>query len=85
MSLQLSEGALVLRFDFGSGVAQVTSSKSTYNNGSWHVAHVHRVERHAILKVNEEDSAEADAPGTMFELSVSDVFYIGGLPPSVRT
>uniref|UniRef100_A0A914WZ73 Uncharacterized protein n=1 Tax=Plectus sambesii TaxID=2011161 RepID=A0A914WZ73_9BILA len=85
MSLELNDGRPVLQFDCGSGRAKLTSEKGPYNDGKWHMVHVHRVERHAKLTVDEDDTVEADAPGTLFELSVTDVFYIGGVPSGVDT
>lgn len=74
-----------LSFDFGSGVGKLISAGSNYNDGKPHSVYVHRVERHARLQVDDSDIAEGDSPGTMFELGMSDVFYMGGVPADVST
>lgn len=85
MSLELQDGALKLSFDFGSGVGKLVSFASHYNDGRPHIVYVHRLERHALLQVDGQDKAEGDSPGTMFELGVSDVYYMGGIPSNVPT
>ncbi|VDM96599.1 unnamed protein product [Thelazia callipaeda] len=85
LSLELQDGSVKLSFDFGSGVGRLTSTGSNYNDGKPHSVYVHRLERHARMQVDDNDVAEGDSPGTMFELSVSDVFYLGGVPSDVST
>lgn len=74
-----------LSFDFGSGVGRLTSTGNNYNDGRPHSVYVHRLERHARMQVDDNDISEGDSPGTMFELSLSDVFYLGGVPSDVST
>ncbi|VDM41094.1 unnamed protein product [Toxocara canis] len=83
MSLELQDGAVKLSFDFGSGVGKLVSTSNRYNDGKSHSVYVHRVERHAKLQVDSDDIVEGESPGTMFELSVTDVFYVGGIPSNV--
>jgi hypothetical protein len=83
MTLELSEGKVTLMFDCGSGRAKLTSNKGPYNDGKWHMAHVNRNQLHAKLTVDEDDEVEATAPGTLFEISITDVYYVGGVPPGV--
>ncbi|VBB28863.1 unnamed protein product [Acanthocheilonema viteae] len=85
LSLELQDGRVKLSFDFGSGVGRLTSIGSNYNDGKPHSVYVHRLERHALMKVDDNDVSEGDSPGTMFELSLSDVFYLGGVPSDVST
>lgn len=47
--------------------------------------YVNRVERHSRMQVDDTDVSEGDSPGTMFELSLSDVFYLGGVPADIST
>lgn len=74
-----------LSFDFGSGVGRLTSTANDYNNGQLHSVYVHRLERHARMEIDENDISEGNSPGTMFELSLSDAFYLGGVPSDVST
>ncbi|VDK44418.1 unnamed protein product [Anisakis simplex] len=83
MSVELQDGAVKLSFDFGSGVGKLVSTSNRYNDGKSHSMYVHRVERHAKLQVDNDDITEGESPGTMFELSVTDVFYVGGIPANV--
>ncbi|VDK75274.1 unnamed protein product [Litomosoides sigmodontis] len=85
LSLELQDGKVKLSFDFGSGVGRLTSSGSDYNDGKPHSVYVHRLERHSRMQVDDNDVSEGDSPGTMFELSLSDVFYLGGVPADVST
>lgn len=83
MSLELQDGAVKLSFDFGSGVGKLVSTASHYNDDKSHSVYVHRVERQAKLQVDNDDVVEGESPGSMFELSVTDVFYVGGIPANV--
>lgn len=83
--MELQDGGLKLSFDFGSGVGRLVGTKNNYNDGKPHAVYVHRLERHARMQVDGDDIAEGDSPGTMFELGVSDVFYLGGVPSDVST
>uniref|UniRef100_A0A1I8EZU5 Uncharacterized protein n=3 Tax=Wuchereria bancrofti TaxID=6293 RepID=A0A1I8EZU5_WUCBA len=85
LSLELQDGRVKLSFDFGSGVGRLTSTGNNYNDGKPHCVYVHRLERHARMQVDDSDVSEGDSPGTMFELSLSDVFYLGGVPSDVST
>ncbi|VDO28711.1 unnamed protein product, partial [Onchocerca flexuosa] len=85
LSLELQDGRVKLSFDFGSGVGRLTSTGKNYNDGRPHSVYAHRLERHARMQVDENDVSEGDSPGTMFELSLSDVFYLGGVPSDVST
>ncbi|TMS36985.1 hypothetical protein L596_004022 [Steinernema carpocapsae] len=85
MALELVGGHVTLTFDVGSGLEKIESVKGEYNDGKWHTIQVHRNERHAKLEVDGTDHVEGESPGTMFEMAVSDSFYLGGLPSSVQT
>lgn len=74
-----------LSFDFGSGVGKLSSSGSNYNDGKPHSVYVHRLERHARMQIDDNDVSKGDSPGTMFDLNLSDVFYLGGVPSDVST
>ncbi|KAK0397427.1 hypothetical protein QR680_002123 [Steinernema hermaphroditum] len=84
MALELIGGHVTLTFDVGSGLEKIESQKSDYNDGKWHTIQVHRNERHAKLEVDGKDHAEGESPGAMFEMAVSDSFYLGGLPSPIQ-
>lgn len=46
---------------------------------------INRVERQAKLEIDGGyDVIEGESPGSMFEMSISDSFFLGGLPPSIE-
>ncbi|KAH7694236.1 laminin alpha, partial [Aphelenchoides avenae] len=83
--VELVDGRVSLSFDLGSGAVKLLSDKSSYNDGQWHMISIDRMERRAKLEVDGADVQEGESPGTMFEMSVSDAFYLGGLPKNVQT
>jgi hypothetical protein len=83
--VKLDSGKLTLSFDLGSGLGKLTSNGDNYNDGKWHMIHINRQGRQAKLEVDGTDVIEGESPGTMFEMSVSDSFYLGGLPQNVET
>lgn len=83
--MEISEGHVSLSFDLGSGVGKLVSKGENYNDGKWHMVSINRVERQAKLEVDGTDTVEGESPGTMFEMSVSDSFYLGGLPSNIET
>ncbi|CAI4221509.1 unnamed protein product [Auanema sp. JU1783] len=85
MSIELSLGSIKLSVDFGSGVGQWTTDSSEYNNGKWHTVSINRDGVHLKLEVDGKTVAEGDAPGEQFEMSVTDKFYLGGIPSGVST
>lgn len=46
---------------------------------------INRVERQAKLTIDGTDVTEGESPGSLFEMSVSDSFYVGGLPRNIET
>ncbi|CAD5221244.1 unnamed protein product [Bursaphelenchus xylophilus] len=85
MAIKLEEGFVKLAFDLGSGLGQLVSNKNTYSDGQWHLIHLRRDGRQAKLTVDNDDMAEGESPGVMFEMSVPEYFYLGGLPQGVTT
>ncbi|KAI6239107.1 Laminin-like protein epi-1 [Aphelenchoides fujianensis] len=85
--IQLDGGRLTLLFDCGSGLGKVVSKKDTYNDGKWHLVHIDRTARQATMIIDNDaaDTVSGESPGTMFEMSVSDSFFLGGLPSNIET
>uniref|UniRef100_A0A915EU75 Uncharacterized protein n=1 Tax=Ditylenchus dipsaci TaxID=166011 RepID=A0A915EU75_9BILA len=83
--LELVDGRISLSFDLGSGLAELLSNEGNYNDGKWHNVHINRVERQAKLEIDGKDVTEGESPGSLFEMSVSDSFYVGGLPRNIET
>ncbi|CAI5448656.1 unnamed protein product [Caenorhabditis angaria] len=86
MSLELSEGAVKLSTDLGSGVGQWTSETSNYNDGKWHTVSIVREEKHVKMQIDGESSSslEGDVPGKDTEMSVTEFLYIGGIPSGIN-
>lgn len=84
LALELSLGAVKLSLDFGSGVGQWTSEKQNYNDGEWHTVNVVREGTHVKLSVDNEVVTEGDSPGGKAEMSVTENFYLGGVPAGVN-
>lgn len=85
MTVRLDGGRVTLSFDLGSGLVKLTSNQDKYNDGKWHLIQIHRTGRQAKLEVDHSDIVEGESPGNLFEMSVTDSFYLGGLPPSTET
>ncbi|KAL7074923.1 hypothetical protein ACQ4LE_005689, partial [Meloidogyne hapla] len=83
--LELVGGRISLLFDLGSGPAKLVSNEENYNDGKWHLVEVDRTEKAAKLQVDGTDKVEGETPGSLFEMSVSDSFFLGGLPTSIET
>lgn len=84
MSIRLEAGQVILSFDLGSGLVRLASNKNNYNDGKWHLVQITRKDREAKLVVDNEDVTEGESPGTMFEMSVSDSLFLGGLPDTEK-
>lgn len=85
MVIELINGRISLSFDLGSGLGRLTSHGEQYNDGKWHMLQINRVERQAKLTIDGTDVTEGESPGSLFEMSVSDSFYVGGLPRNIET
>lgn len=85
MVIELIDGRISLSFDLGSGLGRLTSNAEHYNDGKWHMLQINRVERQAKLTIDGTDVTEGESPGSLFEMSVSDSFYVGGLPRNIET
>ncbi|KAL3080577.1 hypothetical protein niasHT_036523 [Heterodera trifolii] len=83
LMVELVGGRISLSFDLGSGLGKLLSNGQRYNDGKWHLVQMDRQERSAKLKIDDTDKVEGESPGSMFEMSVSDVFFIGGLPSNI--
>nr|CAD2195397.1 unnamed protein product [Meloidogyne enterolobii] len=83
--LELVGGRVSLLFDLGSGPAKLVSNEEKYNDGKWHLVEVDRNEKTAKLQVDGSDKIEGESPGSLFEMSVSDSFFLGGLPTTIET
>uniref|UniRef100_A0A915EQH0 Laminin G domain-containing protein n=1 Tax=Ditylenchus dipsaci TaxID=166011 RepID=A0A915EQH0_9BILA len=82
--LELIDGRISLSFDLGSGLAKLLSNEGNYNDGKWHNVHINRVERQAKLEIDGKDVTEGESPGSLFEMSVSDSFYVVDCPEILR-
>lgn len=50
------------------------------------MVNINRVERHAKLEIDGgHNVVEGESPGSMFEMSISDSFFVGGLPSNLKT
>ncbi|CAL4097885.1 unnamed protein product, partial [Meganyctiphanes norvegica] len=79
ISLQLQNGRLVLRYNLGSGFAQLSYNESTrLDDGQWHIVRIFRYEREAHLSVDEGVEAVVSSPGDLVQLNVDSSLYIGG-------
>lgn len=85
MAVRLDGGRVTLSFDLGSGLVQLPSNQNKYNDGQWHLIQIHRTGRQAKLVVDHTDTVDGESPGKLFEMSLTDSFYLGGLPQNTET
>ncbi|XP_029705872.1 LOW QUALITY PROTEIN: laminin subunit alpha-2 [Takifugu rubripes] len=86
MSLELSEGAVKVNFDLGSGVGSAKSAKR-HNDGRWKSLTVSRNKKQATVTVVDVDSGAEEkmtvisqGSATGLNLKESQRIYFGGLP-----
>ncbi|TNM94818.1 hypothetical protein fugu_017577 [Takifugu bimaculatus] len=86
MSLELSEGAVKVNFDLGSGVGSAKSAKR-HNDGRWKSLTVSRNKKQAMVTVVDVDSGAEEkmtvisqGSATGLNLKESQRIYFGGLP-----
>ncbi|KAK2581204.1 hypothetical protein KPH14_008003 [Odynerus spinipes] len=88
LSITYVRGYIMLTWDLGSGVRRIftktpLTSVSTGNtpgikSHNPHTLHIGRTGRHAWLAIDDTDNVTGQAAGTMSQLDVSPVLYIGG-------
>lgn len=60
--MKLDSGHVTLSFNLGSGLITLTSKQDKYNDGQWHLIHVHRTGRAAKLEIDNQDVVEGESP-----------------------
>lgn len=96
--MRLDGGRVSLSFDLGSGLFTLTSKHDKYNDGQWHLVHIHRTGKKAKMEIDHNDIVEGESPvsfktfiftdsfqGDLFEMSVPPTFFLGGLPQNTET
>ncbi|XP_035223568.1 laminin subunit alpha-like, partial [Stegodyphus dumicola] len=77
LALQMEEGHIVLKYNLGSGTA-VLRSPEAYNDGKWHSLEATRVEKEAVLKVDQVEVDSGQSPGSESVLSFTNQIFVGG-------
>ncbi|XP_053647666.1 pikachurin [Cherax quadricarinatus] len=79
LSLELQDGRLVLRYNLGSGFAQLLyNSSKRLDDGQWHTVRIYRYEREGHLSVDDDEENVVVSPGDLVQLNVDSALYIGG-------
>ncbi|GFY37998.1 laminin-like protein epi-1 [Trichonephila inaurata madagascariensis] len=78
-ALEMQDGHVILKYDLGSGLATLKSPE-TYNDGKWHSLEAARVDKDAILKVDQEEVDSGISPGGETSLSTTNQIFVGGYP-----
>ncbi|KAG8193252.1 hypothetical protein JTE90_005598 [Oedothorax gibbosus] len=78
-ALEVEDGHIVLKYDLGSGSTTLKSSEKL-NDGKWHSLEATRVDREAILKVDQVEVDSKESPGAESTLSVTNKIFVGGYP-----
>ncbi|KAK2165282.1 hypothetical protein LSH36_52g01014 [Paralvinella palmiformis] len=79
MSLNLVNGHLQLRYNLGSGSANITSPTRLLLN-VWHSAKISRKEKMAEMIVDENENVSGISAGALTRLNVPNIIWIGGFP-----
>lgn len=89
MSLELRDGRPVLRYDLGSGPAEIVSTKDI-SDGNWYLIKAKRIGKSGELVVEGDGdiyqvTGESSGTFTVLELNPQTTkFYVGGVPSDVR-
>lgn len=51
-----------MSFDLGSGLLTLTSNQDKYNDGQWHLVHIHRSGKKAKMEIDHNDVVEGESP-----------------------
>ncbi|KAG7172240.1 Pikachurin-like, partial [Homarus americanus] len=79
LSLELQNGRLILRYNLGSGFAQlIYNSSGRLDDGQWHTVRIYRYEREGRLSVDDGEESVVVSPGDLVQLNVDTSLYIGG-------
>ena len=78
LALTLARGGrLRLRFDLGSGPAELTTAEAAVP-GRWHAARLTRAGPRGTLRLDEGKVVEGSAPAPLTELNLELPLYLGG-------
>lgn len=77
LAINLVNGHVQLRYDLGSGVANLTSPKQV-TMGQWHSVKVTRNGPYGTLQVNTGQVVSGISPGSLTELNLELPLYLGG-------
>ncbi|KAL1481290.1 hypothetical protein MTO96_015726 [Rhipicephalus appendiculatus] len=79
LSLGLEKGLLTLRFNLGSGEAQLCWNTTRVDDGRWHRAALSRSRQLATLGLDGTSPVAVTSPGRLRQLNVRSGLYIGGI------
>ena len=77
MSINLVNGHVQLRYDLGSGVANLTSPEKV-SSGQFHSVKVTRNGPYGTLQLNTGQVVSGMSPGALTELNLELPLYLGG-------
>jgi laminin alpha 3/5 len=82
LSVEMSGGRVVARYDLGSGPAKLSSDQNNapvfFNDGKWHTLFMNRVGYDGILKIDGLTMASGRSSGSLNRLEIDDEIFIGG-------
>ncbi|KAH9366948.1 hypothetical protein HPB48_002463 [Haemaphysalis longicornis] len=79
LSLGLEKGLLTLRFNLGSGEAQLSWNTTRVDDGRWHRASMSRSRQLATLALDGASPVAVTSPGRLRQLNVRSGLYVGEL------
>lgn len=79
LSLGLEKGLLTLRFNLGSGEAQLSWNTTRVDDGRWHSASMSRSRQLATLALDGASPVAVTSPGRLRQLNVRSGLYVGGI------
>lgn len=79
VSLHMVDSFLQLRYDLGSGIANITS-QTTVRLGMWNKVVVSRLHRLGSLSLNDDHPSKGQSAGGKRELNLPTRIYVGGYP-----
>nr|XP_042902800.1 agrin [Parasteatoda tepidariorum] len=79
ISIVISEGYVLFRFDLGSSVQSV-SSKEPVSLNEWHSVKINRLWKNGSLQVDGGDVLFAESSASLTELNLESNLFVGGVP-----
>ncbi|CAK9302646.1 unnamed protein product [Gordionus sp. m RMFG-2023] len=84
LAIEMNDGLILYHFNLGSG-STVLVTTVRVDDGEWHTLEADRDGKIALLKLDGEEVAKTESPGSHKHLQIQEDIYIGGVPDSLAS